>query len=316
MAATAKTAINGQTLRPRITGTGLWLTDSETITLSATPDVNEGGGAQTVTVTATSTVAAQRATPVTISVGASGDAAVSGTDYEAVSDFTLTIPSGSKSGTATFRLTPINDTTQENDETLSIAGSVSRGGAVTGASVKILDNDVLLSLNPASVGEEGGAKTVTVTARAKTARTASRALTVSVGKLGDEAVSGTDYGAVADFSLTIAANAASGTATFTFTPRDDTIIEGSETITVGGTGTGVDVNSATLTMTETDTTDFVITLNPSKVAEGVNWRSLTVTISTTDGYTISRELLAHLITEAGPRPMTPITSCAHQRIIN
>ena len=240
---------------------------------------------------------------MTISVGASGDAAVSGTDYDAVSDFTLTIPSGSKSGTATFSITPINDTTQENDETLSIAGTVSQGGAVTGASVKILDNDVLLSLNPASVGEEGGAQTITVTARAKTARTDSRALTVSVGKLGDEAVSGTDYGAVADFSLTIAANAASGTATFTFTPRDDTIIEGNETLTVRATGTGVDVNSATLTMTETDTTDFVITLNPSSVNENsdhyANHRNLTITVSTTDGYTASDTITCILYNGGG-----------------
>ena len=285
------TRINGHKLRPRVTGSGLWLTDSETITLSATPDVDEGGGAQTVTVTATASGTAQRAIPLTISVGKSGDAAVSGTDYAAVSDFTLTIPSGSKTGTATFQLTPINDTTQESDETLSIAGSAGSHGlssAIADTSVKILDNDVLLSLSPASTGEEAGAKTVTVTARAKTARTASRALTVSVGRIGDSAVSGTDYGAVTDFSLTIAANQASGTATFTFTPRDDTIIEGSEAITVHATGTGVDVNSATLTLTETDTTDFVISLNPGTVAEGVNWRNLVVTISTTDGYTVSQ----------------------------
>ena len=296
------TRINGHKLRPRVTGSGLWLTDSETITLSATPDVDEGGGAQTVTVTATASGTAQRAIPLTISVGKSGDAAVSGTDYAAVSDFTLTIPSGSKTGTATFQLTPINDTTQESDETLSIAGSAGTHGlssAIADTSVKILDNDVLLTLSPASTGEEAGAKTVTVTARAKTARTASRALTVSVGRIGDSAVSGTDYGAVTDFSLTIAANQASGTATFTFTPRDDTIIEGSEAITVHATGTGVDVNSATLTLTETDTTDFVISLNPSTVAEGVNWRNLVVTISTTDGYTVSQKVTCQFTNGGG-----------------
>ena len=288
------TSINGHKLQPRITDSGLWLTDSATITLSATPDVTEGGGAQTVTVTATASGTAQRAIPVTISVGKSGDGAVEGTDYNAVSDFTLTIPSGSSSGTATFKITPINDTTQESDETLSISGSASGGSKVTGTSVTILDNDVLLSLSPASVGEEGGAQTVDVTARVKTARTTSRALTVSVGKLGDQAVSGTDYGAVADFSLTIAANQTSGTATFTFTPTDDTIIEGSETLTVHATGTGLDVNSATLTLTETDTTDFVISLNPSRVAEGINWRDLGVTISTTEGYTVSKKVTCML----------------------
>ena len=291
--ATHITGVGGVTLTPRVNSTGLWLTDKETITLSATPDVNEGGGAQTVTVTATASGTAQRAIPLTISVGKSGDTAVSGTDYNAVSDVTLTIPSGSTTGTATLRITPINDTTQENDETITISGSASDHGlssAIADTSVKILDNDVLLALSPASVGEEGGAQSVTVTARAKTARAASRALTVSVGKVGDGAEAGTDYGAVTDFSLTIAANQVSGTATFTFTPRDDTIIEGTETVTVHGTGTGLDVGRATLSLTETDTTDFVITLNPNPVAEGVNWRNLVVTVSTTNGYTVSKNV--------------------------
>ena len=294
--------INGGTLTPRVRGAGLWITDNETIALSATPDVTEDGGTQSVTVTATASGTAQRTIPLTISVGKSGDTAVSGTDYNAVSDVTLTIPSGSKTGTATVRITPVNDTTQESDETITISGSAGEYGlssTITDTGVKILDNDVLLALSPASVGEEGGAQSVTVTARVKTARAASRALTVSVGKLGDQAVSGTDYGAVTDFSLTIAANQVSGTATFTFTPRDDTIIEGSETLTVHATGTGVDVNSATLTMTETDRTDFVISLNPSTVAEGVNWRNLVVTVSTTDGYTVSKAVTCRIANGGG-----------------
>ena len=193
VSASGYTQINGHKLTPRVRGTGLWLTDSETIALSATPDVNEGGGAQTVTVTATASGTAQRAIPLTISVGKSGDAAVSGTDYHAVSDFTLTIPSGSSTGTATFQLAPINDTISENDETVSITGSANYGGTITDASVKILDNDVVLSLNPSSVGEEAGAKTVTVTAKVKTARSVAHTVTASVGQPGDRALSGTDY---------------------------------------------------------------------------------------------------------------------------
>ena len=289
VAGSGKSDINGKVLRPRVNSAALWLNDSSVVTLSASPSVNEGGGAQTVTVTATSTGTAQRATPVTVSVGKSGDAAVEGTDYQAVSDFTLTIPSGSKTGTATFQITPINDTAVEDDETITLSGSFP-GGTVTDGSLTLLDNDVTLALSPASTGEEAGAKTVTVTARAKTARTAARALTVSVGKVGDSAEAGTDYGAVSDFTLTIPANQASGTATFTFTPRDDKIIEGIEKVTVHGTGTGLDVGQATLSITETDTTDFVITLGPDEVAEGVNWRNLKVQVTTTDGYTISQKV--------------------------
>ena len=286
--------INGNTLAPRVRGTGLWITDSETITLSASPtSITEGGGAQAVNVKAAASGTAQRAIPVTVSVGKSGDVAVSGTDYNAVSDFTVTIPSGQKDGSAPVQITPINDTTLENDETFSISGSAGTYGlssAIADISVTLQDNDVQLSLSPASIGEEGGAQTITVTARVKTARTTSRTLTVSVGKVGDSAEAGTDYGTVSDFTLTIPANQVSGTATFTFTPRDDKIIEGSETLSVHGTGTGLDVNSATLTITETDRTDFVISLNPNPVAEGVNWRNLVVTISTSDGYTVSDDV--------------------------
>ena len=292
LSGSGSTQINGRTLTPRVRGAGLWLTDNETITLSATPDIDEGGGTQTVTVTATASGTAERAIPLTISVGKSGDSAASGTDYNAVADVTLTIPSGSKSGTATVQITPVNDTTQENDETITISGSAGDYGlssAIADTSVKIFDNDVLLALSPASVGEEGGAQSVTVTARAKTARAASRALTVSVGKLGDQAVSGTDYGAVTDFSLTIAANQASGTATFTFTPRDDKIIESSETLTVHATGTSLDVNSATLTMTETDTTTIRYTVTPDRVPESDgSWRTMTLNASMKDGYTVAK----------------------------
>ena len=191
VAGSGKSDINGKVLRPRVNSTALWLYDSSVVALSASPSVNEGGGAQTVTVTATSTGTAQRATPVTVSVGKSGDAAVEGTDYQAVSDFTVTIPSGSKTGTGTFSITPINDTAVEDDETITLSGTIP-GGTVTDGSLTLLDNDVTLALSPASTGEEAGAKTVTVTARAKTARTAARALTVSVGKVGDSAEAGTD----------------------------------------------------------------------------------------------------------------------------
>ncbi len=298
VAGSGKSDINGKVLRPRVNSTAMWLNDSSVVTLSASPSVSEGGGAQTVTVTATSTGTAQRATPLTVSVGKSGDAAVEGTDYQPVSDFTVTIPSGSKTGTGTFQITPINDTALEDDETITLSGSFP-GGTVTDGSLTLLDNDVTLSLSPASTGEEAGAKTVTVTARAKTARTAARALTVSVGKVGDSAETGTDYGAVADFSLTIPANQASGTATFTFTPRDDKTIEGTEKVTVGGTGTGLDVGRATLTITETDTTDFVITLSPSRVSEGQNWTNLKVQVTTTDGYTVSRKVTCRFTNGGG-----------------
>ena len=47
-----------------------------------------------------------------------------GTDYQLVSDFTVTIPADSTSGSETFVLIPENDAVAEGNEELSIEGSV------------------------------------------------------------------------------------------------------------------------------------------------------------------------------------------------
>ena len=80
------------------------------------------------------------------------------------------------------------------------------------------------------------------------ARLEATTVTVSVGAAGDSAVSGTDYEAVSDFTLTIPAGAGRGQASFTLTPTDDGIAEGGEAITVAGAAGGLDVESATLTL--------------------------------------------------------------------
>ena len=59
-----------------------------------------------------------------MSVG--GGSATSGTDYTAVSDFTVTIPKESASGTGTFTLTPTNDAIAEGDETIDVTGTADR----------------------------------------------------------------------------------------------------------------------------------------------------------------------------------------------
>ena len=81
---------------------------------------------------------------------------------------------------------------------------------------------VTLSVNPASVGEADGATAVVVTAALDGgARGEATAVTVAVGDGGDSATEGTDYQAVSDFTVTIGANATSGTGTFTLTPTQD-----------------------------------------------------------------------------------------------
>ena len=91
--------------------------------------MKECAGATTVTLTATlpdDVSSLPEARKITISVGESGDSATSGTDYEAVKDFTLTIPAGQKNGLATFTLTPTDDTEKEGDETITVSGTATR----------------------------------------------------------------------------------------------------------------------------------------------------------------------------------------------
>ena len=72
------------------------------------------------------------ATTVAVEVGASGDSATEGTDYADEQDFTLTIPRGRwLEGTATFELTPTQDTVAEGDEEVSVKGTAT-GFTVTG----------------------------------------------------------------------------------------------------------------------------------------------------------------------------------------
>ena len=108
-----------------------------------TPAVDEDASITDVIVTGTlNGVARAEPTILTVSVGASDDAAIAGADYVAVADLTLTIPSGQASGTATFSFTPINDFIDERVEAVSITGATEVAGfAVTGTTLSINDND-------------------------------------------------------------------------------------------------------------------------------------------------------------------------------
>ena len=261
-------------------------TASTEVALSASPSlVSEDAGAATVTVTAALDAGARTAaTPVTVTVGAGADAAVEGTDYRTVADFTITIAAGATSGTGTFTLTPVDDALAEGDEELSLGGSAS-GLTVVGAEVTITDDDmasteVTLSASPSSVSEDGGATTVTVTAALDAgARAVATPVTVTVGAGADAAVEGTDYQAVADFTITIAAGSTSGTGTFTLTPVDDGLAEGDEELSLGGSASGLTVVGAEVTITDDDSASTEVTLSasPSSVSEDAGATTVTVT---------------------------------------
>ena len=101
-------------------------------------------------------------------------------------------------------------------------------------------------------------------------------MTVSVGGSGT-ATSNTDYTAVSDFIIKIAANATTGTGTFTLTPADDSTVEASETIGVAGTSLSTTVTGTTVTLTDNDSAE--VTVNDASAAEGSSM-TFTVTLDT------------------------------------
>ena len=114
---------------------------------------------------------------------------------------------------------------------------------------------------------------------------------VTLGTLAGTATKDTDYTITTLASITIAANASSGTGSITLTPTDDAVVEGDETIVIPGTTTtqvGLTVSSATVTLTDddkstttpgdTDSAELSITGPTANVAEGSN-AEFTVTLS-------------------------------------
>ena len=370
---------------------------------SAVLDEDAGATAVTVTATLDGAPRAESAT-ITVSVGASDDAAVAGTDYESVDDLSLTIPSGQTSATATFTLTPTDDRIDERVEAVSIVGTTElEGFEITGTSVTIADNDergvtispavlavneggngsytvvllteptgtvtvtpsvgggsamamtpsaggdsdattgvgsdvtvsaaltftaadwnqpqtvtvsaaedadaandtatighavagadygangvtaddvavtvddnetaVTLTVDPAALDEGAPATTVTVTATLDgSPRAGSTALTVSVGADGDAAVAGTDYEAVDDLTLTILPGQASGTATFTLTPLEDSVDEQDKAVSITATTEleGIEVTGTTVTIADDDQRGVTISPTSLTVTEGGN----------------------------------------------
>ena len=294
-------SVEGEATGFTVTGTTVRLTDDEAapmqVTLSVEPGaVAEGDTATTVTVTATLEGGATlpEATQVTVSVGALDDTATEGTDYQMVSDFTVTIPGGMLEGTGTFELTPTQDTVAEGAETLSVEGEAT-GFTVTGTTVRLTDDEtaptqVALSVEPESVAEGDAATTVTVTVTLEGGATLASAteVTVQVGASEDTATEGTDYGAVSDFAVTILAKQLEGTGTFELAPMNDDIAEGSETVSVKGTVTGFAVTDASVTLTDDEAAPTHVTLSvePASVAEGDAATTVTVTATLEGGATL------------------------------
>ena len=257
-------------------GIDLTLLDASDAPLSSVP---EGAGATTVKVKATlvdGTYAT--AQTVTVTVGADGDTAEEGIDYERIDEnieagrITISIPQNSAEGSTTFTLTPNDDKIIEEAESLSVNGSFSDAGAtVNGATLEITDNDTgTVSIADGS-GLEGGPVSFEVTLSGPVDEAVTVAWATSDDTGTGAATAGSDYTAVTSDNLTIDAGNTVGIITVA-TASDDSD-EGAETFTVtlnepsGGFPAGVsldqDARSATGTIYEA-----ALSISDATVEEG------------------------------------------------
>ena len=147
---------------------------------------------------------------------------------------------------------------------------------VTVADDETASTGVTLTVSDEAVDEDAGATAITVTGTLNGAPgTSDTAVTVSVS--GGTASAG-DFAAVQDFTLTIGAGQASGTASFTLTPVDDAIDEGDETVRVAGTAQGLEVTPATVTIEDDDARGIAVSATVLTVPEG-GGRTYTVALA-------------------------------------
>ena len=202
------------------------------ITLSVSPTtVAEDAGLTAITVTAEvdGDVSWQAEQTVSVSVAGSGGASVVG--FAAVPDVDLTIPAGMGEGTASFDLTPTEDTTETSDETVTVSGTHT-SATVASATLTIEDDDgtgtnptVELSVSGGGEVTEGGMLTVTATRSAANASGVALAIPLAVKTTGTTAQA-SDY--TVPLSIAIANTESTGTVTFAAT--DDAPDEPLETV--------------------------------------------------------------------------------------
>ena len=250
------------------------VTDDETTpTLSLSLDpaaIDEKGATNRSTVTAKLNHGSYEDLTVSITIPSGSPVTQSGNS--------LTIVAGSTTSTGSVILAAVDNNLDAADAMVVVSGIANGGGIANPADVTLtitdddvaptaleltVDSDTSTDGEQTSLSEDGGAKTVRVTATLSGSTTfaVNKLVSVEVGVAGDSATEGTDYNTVSVQSITIAAGASSGHVDFTLTPIQDSLAESSETITLDGTLSGVTVTDATITLTDDDSAPTSLTLS-------------------------------------------------------
>ena len=287
-------SVTGTTPDLTVAGTRVTIADDETateITLEVSPSSvaeNEGERAIELTVRLKGAVRST-ATNVSITIGDASDSASEGVDYGTVADLSVTIGAGAPSATATFRLSPTDDTYGEGDEQISVSATAS-GLTVTGTQLTIADDEdapeFTLILTPASISESGGTSIVTGTLDTPIAQALTGTLETFLDPNADPPVVVDDY--VISGSLTFAAQSTQSTGTLTVTAVDNRVDTDDKLLylewipDLGYVKSG----EAALIIEDDDAAPVLeLSVNPETIAEAGG--TSTVTVSTGTGSTFA-----------------------------
>ena len=264
----------------------LTITDDDapqtTLALSSS-SVSENGGVATVT----ATLDRQSTVAVTVTVAAAAGANAAAGDFALSAATTLTFAANATTSAGLVTVTAVNDATDAPNKSVTVSGTAADSLGLTNdpASVTLTLTDdegapgVTLSLNPASVSENGGTSAVSATL----SHPSSQPSTVTV-----TAVSGAyAVGSGAAGTIVIAAGATTAaTDTATVTAVDDDVHQGSAgrsaTVTAtlaNGQGAGA-VTGAALALTDDETLPTAtLILGPTSISEDSGISTVTARLS-------------------------------------
>ena len=264
-----------------------------------TSTVDEEGGSRDVTVTATLN-GAPLSNDVVLTVSVEDDSAEESTDFEAVTEFDVTIEGGSSAGSQVFTLTPISDHRDEGDETLLLSATTSASLAVDpspGLVLKIIDDDTAgVTITPVELSfAEGASDTYSVvldsepsdTVRIEMSRSGSSDVTVSPSQL----------------TFTTSDWATARTVTVN-SEQDDDMADDSATIkhTVqGGDYEGRTARGVQITVVDDDVAGLVLDKTSVSVDEGAE-ETFTVALATQPTATVTVDVTSTDVAEATVSP--------------
>ncbi len=258
----------------------LRITDDEdvpTVTLTILPiEVSEDNGSTTITVTATPDAVLGIDLDVTVSV--ESGTATSGTDFDDVSPFFLTIAAGEMEGATTFSFVPIPDNENESDETVLIKGSSTLGDAIQ-ATLTLTNAApppvVTLELSESTISE---GEVTSLKARLSAPSNAETTIEVTVDP--DSPATDNDY-TLSTRTLTIAAGQTESTGQATIMAVDNNVFGEDKTFQIRGSATNLRsgvTGPENVILTIIDDDGFTLSVDPIVVREDAVTTDIEVTV--------------------------------------